>query len=110
MSRAITTRTEIKDKELAVLALNQAGISFREQSDDVLVFTSGKMANARLYLQTGEIIGDSDFGHTKSSMVGMLRQHYSEVQFLREAQKVGTTIDQRETDQEGNIVLMWHMA
>lgn len=108
MSRIITTQTQMKDKELAVLACNQAGISFRDEGDQ-FVFTSGPLAHARLDLKTGAITGDTDFGHSKAKL-GMLRQHYSEQQFKREAQKVGTTIDERTTDKEGNVVLMWHMA
>lgn len=108
MSRIITTQTQIKDKELAVLACSQAGISFRDEGDQ-LIFTSGSLAHARLDLTTGNISGDTDFGHSKSSL-GVLRQFYSEAQFKREAQKIGTTITERTTDKEGNIVLQWHMA
>lgn len=108
MSRIITTRTEIKDKALAVLACQQAGVAFRDEGE-VLVFTSGSLANSQLNLRTGDIVGDSDFGHSKTSL-GMLRQYYSEAKFKAEAQKIGTVIDERTTNKEGEIVLMWHMA
>lgn len=109
MSRIITTRTEIKDKALAMQAFKQAGVSCIEQGDRFLRFTSGSMRNALLDLETGTITGDSDFGH-EDGLGGVLRQYYSEAQFKQEALKIGTTIDEREVNKEGEIVLLWHTA
>jgi N-acetyl-beta-hexosaminidase len=108
MSRRIYSKTSITDKDLALQALKQAGIQYQDQGKTIL-FTSGEMANATLDLTTGTISGDSDFGHTKEGLVGLLRQHYSEAQIKREYAKLGTTIDERQTDGQ-DVVLMWHMA
>jgi hypothetical protein len=40
----------------------------------------------------------------------MLRQYYAEAQLRQEYAKNGTTVDERQSDLDGNIVLMWHMA
>lgn len=109
MSRRITTKTSITDKDLAEQALKQAGIQYQDQGTSIR-FTSGEMANATLDLTTGTISGDSDFGHTKERLVGLLRQHYSEAQVKREYAKLGAVIDERQIDNQGNVVLMWHMA
>jgi len=109
MSRRIARQTSITDKELALQALKQAGIQYQDQGNTIR-FTSGTMANATLDLTTGTISGDSDFEHTKERLVGLLRQHYSEAQIKREYAKLGTVIDERQTDKQGNVVLMWHMA
>ena len=109
MSRRIYTKTLITDKVLALQALKQAGIQYEDRGTTIR-FLSGGMANATLDLTTGTISGDSDFGHTKEGLVGLLRQHYSEAQIKREYAKLGTVVDERQTDHEGNVVLMWHMA
>lgn len=106
MSHRVTTETEIKDKALAIAALKTAGISYVEQGNDVLRFTSGRMANASLDLRTGRITGDTDYGHTQDGL-GVLRQNYGEAKYRQECLKQGVSIESREVDREGNIILMW---
>jgi hypothetical protein len=108
MSRRITNQTNITDKAIALHALQMAGIDHQVQGNSIY-FKSGALANAVLNLNTGMISGDSDHGHTKESL-GMLRQYYSEAVVKSECAKQGVMIDERQTDQEGNIILMWHMA
>jgi len=108
MSRRIETRTEITDKDLAIDALKAAGISHQVQGN-MIHLGSGTYSNATLDLKTGTISGDSDYGHT-SAKLGLLRQHYSEAKVKAEYLKNGTIIDSREVNEEGDIVLMWHMG
>jgi hypothetical protein len=109
MSRRITHRSEMKDRELVAQAAKSAGIAFRDLGNNLIQFTSGNMANSTLDLGTGVVTGDSDHGHT-SAKLGMLRQHYAEAQVRREFQKTGTNVKERQTNDEGSIILMWHRA
>lgn len=108
MSRRITTETNITDKAVALEALELAGIEHNVQGDTIYM-SSGDFRNARLDLRTGTISGDSDFGHD-SEQFGVLRQYYGEALFRAEARKNGTTIEQREVNEEGDVVLMWHVG
>ncbi len=108
MSRRVLTKAEMTDKGLAIQALTQAGIQFEEKGDNVLVLTSGSYKNARIDLSAGTVSGDSDYGHTEESF-GVLRQYYGEAKAKAALLKSGSTIDERQVDQEGNIILMWHM-
>jgi len=108
MSKRIKTNTEITDKELAIEALNQAEIVYQIKGDTIYM-DSGELMHTSLSLKTGEISGDSDFGHTSENL-GLLRKYYSEAKFKRECLKNGTLIDERQVNEEGDIVLMWHMA
>lgn len=108
MSRRVTTKTEIKDRELALQALKTAGMSYRESGKNIFI-TSGRMANASIDLTTGEVTGDSDYGHN-SGTLGGLRQSYAEAKFRSECLKQGISITERTTEKNGNVVLMWHMA
>jgi hypothetical protein len=106
MSRRITQNTDITNKELAIMALNAAKISFEEQGE-ILYLKSGAFQNATLNLKTGTISGDSDFGHRKEEF-GLLRQHYAEAESRLACQRIGDTIDERSLNAEGDIVLMCH--
>lgn len=108
MSRRIENKMEITNKDLAMRALQQAGISYQDMGTEI-VMTSGDLANARIDLITGSVRGDSDFGHT-SQKFGVLRQYYSEAQVREEYNKSGTMIDGRSVDQDGNVVLDWHFG
>jgi hypothetical protein len=109
MSHRVTTDTEIKDKTLAIQACKTAGISYVEQGNDSLRFTSGKLNNATLDLRSGRITGDSDYGHT-SEALGVLKQAYGESKYRQECMKQGISIESRVVDQQGNIVLMCAMG
>jgi hypothetical protein len=108
MSRKITNKLNITDADLAKDCLHLAGLDFQEHGKTLLI-TSGELHHARLDLETGIISGDSDHGHSAAKF-GMLRQYYAEAQLRQEYAKNGTTVDERQSDLDGNIVLMWHMA
>ena len=108
MSRRVTTKTEMKDRNLVLQALKGAGMTYRE-SGKIIHVTSGRMANATIDLTTGEIIGDSDYGHD-SGTLGGLRQAYGEAKYRAECIKQGISITSRSVEKNGDIVLMWHMA
>lgn len=105
MSHRITTRTEIKDKSIAIQALKAAGFGFTEQSDTSLYVTSGTMRGAHIDLNTGLITGDSDARHSKKNL-GALRKHYTEAKFRREAMKQGHRIESRQVLNNGIIRLV----
>jgi hypothetical protein len=108
MSRRITTKSEMTDKELVMEASRRSGIAAHDLGSTIQ-FLSGPMRNATLDLRTGTIVGDSDHGHTSAGL-GMLRQHYAEAQVRREFMKTGTNVSDRQVNEDGNIVLMWHRA
>ena len=109
MSRNVTVQTEITNKDLAIQAMDRAGISYQIPSEGYIKMTSGPATNAVIDLEKGTITGDSDFGHTFEKL-GILRQYYSEALVRAEYLKAGTVIDGRQTDENGNLILMWHMA
>lgn len=104
MSHRVTSRTEIRDAELATSALKQAGYSFDQRGNQILI-TSGDMKGANINLQTGDITGDSDMGH-QAAAFGALRQFYSEAKVKKETSQASGYIENRSTDQQGNIILM----
>jgi len=104
MSHRVTTNTEIKDADLAQDALKRAGYSFDIRGNSILI-TSGDMNGATIDLRSGVISGDSDMGH-RSDRFGALRQFYSEAKVTKETQKAAGYIEQRSTDQQGNVILM----
>lgn len=108
MSRRITNKLNITDSDLAKDALHLAGCEFQDHGKTLFI-TTGLLRNASLNLDTGEISGDSDYGHSAAKF-GMLRQYYAEAMVRQEYAKNGTTVDEKQQDEEGNIVLMWHMA
>jgi len=108
MSHRVTVQTEIKDKALAIQALKASNIAFREQGD-VLHLTSGGYENVSLNLKSGEVSGDTDYGH-KAGKLGLLRQNYAEAKYKAEAFKQGVTISGREELKNGDIVLQCSMA
>lgn len=107
MSHRVTTQTEIKDKEIAINALQLAKMSY-EDSGDNLRITSGDLRNAVIDLNTGLISGDTDYRHNPEKL-GALRQFYGEAKYRAECLKTGISITGRELDKEGNIVLMCRM-
>jgi hypothetical protein len=103
MSHRVTTRTAIKDKDLAKAALQQAGYSFSEHGNS-LTITSGDLRNANLNLDTGDVTGDSDYRHTEAKF-GALKQYYSEQKYKQELAKQGGYVDSREVMRDGVIRL-----
>jgi len=103
MSHRVTVQTEIKDRMLAIDSLKAANIQYREQGD-TLYLTSGGFENATLNLKTGQVSGDTDYGHNVGKL-GVLRQHYAEAKFKQESFRQGISIQSRTVDRDGNIVL-----
>lgn len=108
MSRRIQQSTDLKERELVMRALELADIGYRVDGNYVHM-TSGALNHATLDLKTGNITGDSDYGHTENAF-GLLRQWYGEALVRRECAKNGTTITERETNDEGDIVLTWQLT
>jgi len=108
MSRRVTTKTEIKDRDLAIQALKNAGMNYTESGKTIRI-TSGRMANATIDLTTGEVTGDSDYGHS-SGVLGGLRQGYAEAKYRAECVKQGITISSRTVERNGDIVLLCRMG
>lgn len=108
MSHRVTVQTEIKDKALAISALKAGNISYREQGD-MLHLTSGGFDGATINLRTGDISGDTDYGH-QAGKLGLLRQNYSEAKYRAEAIKQGISITSKSVNKDGDIVLMCRMA
>ena len=108
MSHRVTVQTEIKDKAIAISALKAAGISYREQGN-TLALSGGQFDRSVINLSTGQITGDTDYGHDQSRL-GMLRQHYSEAKFKAEALKQGIEVQQRTVNKDGDIILQCRMA
>jgi hypothetical protein len=104
MSKRVTTQIDFKDADIAKAALKAASMSF-EENGTTLRITSGACRDAVINLRTGEITGDTDYGHGEKAF-GLLRQNYAEAKFRAEAFKNGVTINESTTDKEGNVVLM----
>lgn len=110
MSHRVTVQTEIKDRNLAVAALNAKGIQFRE-SGSQLSLLSGDFAGATLNLSTGALVsGDVDYHRVDESKMGLLRQAYAEQKYRAEAFKEGITIESAHTDKQGVIRLKCRTA
>ena len=108
MSRRVTTKTEIKDRALAIQALKDAGMNY-SSSGSTLRITSGRLANASINLDTGEISGDSDYGHSLE-VLGIFQQAYGETKYKAECTKQGITITSRLVEKNGDIRLKCRMA
>lgn len=108
MSHRVTTSTEIKDKALAIQAAKAAGVSFSEEGD-TLRFTGGDLKNAVLNLKTGQITGDTDYGHTAEKL-GLLKMHYSEAKYNLECARQGIMVESRTVNQNGEVELICAMG
>ena len=104
MSRRITVKTEISNKDFAIQALSKLGVAYQVGENSITI-TSGPIPRGVLDLTTGILTTDSDYGNSKK--YDLFRQAYSEVQLIAECLKEGTIIEQRIVD--GNkIRLMWY--
>lgn len=104
MSHRITTKTEIKNKDIALKALKAAGWKYDERGGK-LVIASGPMRGADVNFETGEVGGDSDYLDRGDDSMGSLNRHYAEALFRNEAQKRGIDILSRTVEKNGEIVL-----
>lgn len=105
MSHRTRNVTDIKNRELATQALKNAGWNYSEQGNNVLLITSGPLNRASLDLNTGDLIGDSDWRHSQNN-ISDLRRHYSEALVRHEALKTGASIESREVLKNGDIRLV----
>jgi len=108
MSRRVTFRSELKDRDLAVQALQALKYNFDEAGNSTLLITSGPMSRATINFKTGEVEGDSDF-HTKGELGG-LRQAYSEAEFRRITQRQGATIESRTVNGKNEVEMLVRMT
>jgi hypothetical protein len=102
MSRRVTFRSELKDRDLTIQALKSLNYSYNETGSNTLLITSGPMNRATINLSTGEVEGDSDY-HTRGELGG-LRQAYSEAEFRRITQRQGATIESREVNASNQVI------
>jgi hypothetical protein len=104
MSHRITTRTEIKDKKLALQALKAAGWAHRVEGNTIQV-NDGPMRYASINLATGDVTGDTDLHRRGHDSLGALNQLYAEAKFKQVAQRQGHEIVSRSVDKQGRIRL-----
>ena len=105
MSHRVTTKTAIKDKEIAMEAIKKAGYDCEDQGGQILI-TSGPMQNSVIDLGTGVVTGDTDYGHSAEALAS-LNQSYGEVKYVSECMRQGITIESRTVDQQtGDVVLL----
>lgn len=106
MSHRVTTQTEIKDKGIAIKALQKAGYTFDDQGTRLFV-TSGPMRNATIDLSTGAVSGDTDYGHGRGDeSLGALKMYYAEQKYTAECHKQGITIMERTVDSKTGEILL----
>src|SRR5512142_484544 len=103
MSHRVTYKTQITNATSAQAALRQLGWKF-SLSGDTLNIQSGPLNRASVNLKTGLISGDTDWH--KDENCNAFRQAYTEAEFKRHAVNMGITIESREVETNGNIVLM----
>ena len=108
MSKRVTTKTAVKDKDLAKRGLTLAKINFREEGNNLRII-DGKFRGVTVNTSTGEIVSDSDYG-LKDADFNQIRQAYSEAICHKRAQVDGIQIDERTVERNGDIVLLCHMA
>lgn len=105
MSHRVTTETEVKDKQLAIAALNQANYTFKDEGTTLRV-TSGPLRNSTIDLKTGRITGDTDYGHKDSlDSLGALKQAYGEAKYRKAVAQEGGSIVSRSVDVNGDVLL-----
>ena len=109
MSHRVTTETEMKDKAILAQACKTAGINFVDQGANQIRFTGGDLNNAVLDLRTGNISGDTDWGHTKAKL-DSLKQTYGETMYRAECMSQGIQIESRTVNKAGEIVLTCSMG
>jgi hypothetical protein len=105
MSHRVTTQTEIRDKALAVQALQEADMSFSEASESTLRINSGPIAGAVINLTTGEVTGDTDRHNRGNDSLGLLKRFYAEAKIKQECRIQGITIEKRIVEKDGRIRL-----
>jgi|SRR6185369_3357224 len=108
MSRRVSFSSSIKDRDLAIAALDSLKYSYRSEGDNILHLTSGPLSRATIDLRTGEVISDSDY-HSRADLGG-LRQAYSEAEVRRVIQRQGSTIESRKVNERGEVKMLVRMV
>lgn len=103
MSHRVTTKTEMKDLALVQEAAKAAGVTCTANGD-IVTFTGGALRGAILDLKTGNITGDSDYGHT-SDVLGALRQGYAEAGIRAHYLKNGGYVESRQVVGEDVVLI-----
>jgi hypothetical protein len=81
------------DREIVEATAKQQGVDYQITGNTVH-FTSGAIRGAVLDLRTGDITGDSDYGHSARTLKGLV-QGYSETKIKMELAKQGGYVEQR---------------
>lgn len=89
-------------------AAKAAGIGVVDDGNS-LRFTSGSLNHSVLDLRTGQITGDTDYGHT-SDKLGALKMHYSEAKYKLECARQGIMVEERTVNKNGEIELICAMG
>lgn len=104
MSHRVTTETKIRDRNAATVAMKAAGVLFKDLGNDTFEVKSGRTGGV-LDLKTGTITGDTDRWSEKD--FDGLKQSYAEETLTVELRRQGASIQSRQVDNEGNIVIMY---
>lgn len=104
MSHRVTNRTKIRNRDLAVQAMQTAGFAYSEISDGVFHITGGKMNGATLDTSTGIISSDSGY-HGRADL-NALNQPYAELLARKEAMVRGIQVESKQVLADGRIRLM----
>ncbi len=109
MSKRITTDTEIKQRDLALVALKKAGFTFTDEGNNCLRIHSGPQRGATLDLTTGRITGDTDRNTPEG--LGALKKFYAEAKLVSEIVSAGGYIEEqtRQVQKDGSIVFEYHI-
>ena len=110
MSKRITTKTDMTNKDLAIAALKASGLTYEEVGSTSLRIKSGALASTTLDLTTGLLVGDSDTGY-RSGNLGTLRREYAEAGKRVQAAREGVQIKQRIVNETtGRVTLKCRMV
>jgi hypothetical protein len=104
MSHRVTTQTQMNDRVHAAAAFTKAKISHKDLGNGKFSLTAGRSQGV-LDIGTGEIVGDGD--RWNESDFNVLKQAYAEEVFTSELRRQGATVQSRDVDKEGNIVILY---
>lgn len=104
MSHRVTTDTEIKSRDAALVAFKTANAQVRDLGSNKFEVRSGRSVGT-LDLGTGQIVGDTDRWHAPD--FDLLKQHYAEEVYTSELRRQGAVVQSREVDKQGNIVITY---
>ncbi len=109
MSKRLGIETQMKQRDVAIRTLNNAGYSYVEVGAHGLRITSGPMAQAVIDLSSGKVTGDTDYDHTDAKL-GSLRQAYAVEAHKEAISQTGGYIESNTVDEKGRIVLIYNVG